>query len=170
MDPVLALKVITMGMVEGLTEFLPIFLTGQLILAGNSPDFPVVSGLFSDPRVQNFALNAVAAFLTATLLGLLFAKAFKERLVVPVPVAVAFIAGGFITLWVGRRHRNSGLAERIQTIDDMRLLDTFKVGCAQALTPIPGTSRSGASIIVGMFFGLSLKATTEFYSSSRFQH
>lgn len=191
MDPVLALKAIIMGIVEGLTEFLPISSTGHLILAGSLLDFTgpkvkvfeiaiqtgamlavcweyrvriasVLSGLFSEPRAQKFALNIVVAFLPAALLGLVFAKAIKEKLFTPVPVAMAFIIGGFIILWVERRNRNMVVAERVQTVDDMTLMDAFKVGCAQAFALIPGTSRSGASIIGGMYFGLSRKAATEF--------
>jgi undecaprenyl-diphosphatase len=191
MDLILALKAIVMGIVEGLTEFLPISSTGHLILAGSLLDFTgpkvkvfeiaiqtgamlavcweyrariatVLMGLFTERKSQRFALNIVVAFLPAALLGLVFAAKIKEKLFAPVPVAIAFIVGGFVILWVERSNKNSAAAERVQSVDEMSLLDAFKVGCAQAFALIPGTSRSGASIIGGMMFGLSRKAATEF--------
>ena len=191
MDIVLALKALIMGLVEGFTEFLPISSTGHLILAGSLLDFTgekvkvfeiaiqagamlaviwefrariahVVSGLGSDPKSQRFALNVFVGFLPAAILGLLFNKVITAALFKPVPVATAFIVGGLIILWVERRARNNPVAVRIQSVDDMTLLDAIKVGCAQAFALIPGTSRSGATIIGGMMLGLSRKAATEF--------
>ena len=199
MDPILLFKALIMGVVEGLTEFLPISSTGHLILAGSLLNFTgekvkvfeiviqagaifavcweyrariasVVSGLASERRSQKFMLNLMIAFLPAALLGLLFASRIKEKLFSAVPVALAFIIGGLIILWVERRHRQIGGADnaaadrlaRIQSVDDMSALDALKIGCAQAFALIPGTSRSGATIIGGMLFGLSRKAATEF--------
>ncbi len=191
MDPILALKAIIMGIVEGFTEFLPISSTGHLILAGSLLDFTgpkvkvfeiaiqtgamlavvweyrakiaaVLGGLFTERKAQKFALNIIIAFLPAALLGLVFASKIKEKLFAPVPVAIAFIVGGFIILWIEKRNRNSNFVARVETVDDMTMLDALKVGCAQAFALIPGTSRSGASIIGGMAFGLSRKAATEF--------
>lgn len=190
MDATLALKALVMGIVEGLTEFLPISSTGHLILTASLLDFTgdkvkvfeiaiqagamlavcweyrarivsVLSGLFSDDKSQRFVLNLVIAFIPAALLGLLFSSMIKEALFAPVPVATAFIVGGLIILWVERRHKNR-LGSRVESVDDMSAMDAFKVGCAQAFALIPGTSRSGATIIGGMMFGLSRKAATEF--------
>ncbi|TFW07622.1 undecaprenyl-diphosphate phosphatase, partial [Oxalobacteraceae bacterium OM1] len=191
MDIILAFKALIMGLVEGFTEFLPISSTGHLILAGSLLNFTtekakvfdiaiqagailavmweyrarigaVLGGLASDARQQKFALNLVVAFLPAAVLGLLFNKAIKAHLFAPVPVALAFIVGALVILWAERRHKTIPAATRIETVDDMTVIDALKVGCAQAFALIPGTSRSGATIIGGMLFGLSRKAATEF--------
>jgi len=187
MDLALALKALVLGLVEGLTEFLPISSTGHLILAADLLDFNdekgkvfeiviqtgamlavvwhyrvrfagVLAGLFSDERSRRFAVNVIVAFMPAAVLGLLFGKYIKAVLFKPVPVAVAFIVGGFVILWAERRRHTV----RVQEVDDMTWLDAIKVGFAQAFALIPGTSRSGATIIGGLLFGLSRKAATEF--------
>ena len=187
MDILLLLKAAILGIVEGLTEFLPISSTGHLILAGGLLNFndekgkvfeiviqfaailavcweyrvkilSIVSGLPREPAARRFATNLLIAFVPAAVLGLLFAGKIKQYLFAPVPVALAFIVGGFFILWAERReHKITVLA-----VDEMRWKDALKVGCAQALALIPGTSRSGATIIGGLFFGLSRKAATEF--------
>ena len=186
MDPIL-LKALVLGVVEGLTEFLPVSSTGHLILAGELLGFTgpkakvfeiviqtgamlaivweyrarftaVLTGLFRDRGAQRFAANLVVAFLPAAVLGLAFGGAIKAHLFRPVPVALAFMIGGMIILWVERRPR----APRVISVDAMTWQDALKVGCAQAFALIPGTSRSGATIIGGMLFGLSRKAATEF--------
>jgi undecaprenyl-diphosphatase len=191
MDILFALKAIIMGLVEGFTEFLPISSTGHLIVAGSLLNFTgdkaktfdiaiqagailavmweyrariatVLSGMFSDKRQQKFILNLVVAFLPAALLGLAFSKMIKAKLFAPAPVAIAFIVGALVILWAERRHTTLAGASRVETVDDMTVLDALKIGCAQAFALIPGTSRSGATIIGGMLFGLSRKAATEF--------
>jgi undecaprenyl-diphosphatase len=122
----------------------------------------VLSGLFSDRRQQRFALNVVIAFLPAAVLGVLFNKKIKEVLFAPVPVALAFIIGGFVILAVERRAKNNPVAARINSVDEITPLDALKIGCAQAFALIPGTSRSGATIMGSMMFGLSRKVATEF--------
>jgi len=191
MDIVLALKALVMGLVEGFTEFLPISSTGHLILAGSLLNFTgekvkvfeiaiqagamlaviweyrakigsVLAGVFSERKAQRFVMNIVIAFIPAAALGFIFANAIKASLFAPVPVALAFIIGGFVILWVERRARLNPVSVRVHSVDDMTALDAIKVGCAQAFALIPGTSRSGATIIGGMLFGLSRKAATEF--------
>jgi undecaprenyl-diphosphatase len=188
LDLVLLLKAAIMGVVEGLTEFLPISSTGHLILAGDLLGLTddkfkvfeiviqtgamlaivweyrlkfrrVIAGLFSDRAAQRFTLNLAIAFMPAAVLGLAFSKAIKAHLFHAVPVALAFIAGGVIILWVERALHPR---VRVHSVDDMRWSDALKVGFAQAFALIPGTSRSGATIIGGMLFGLSRRAATEF--------
>jgi undecaprenyl-diphosphatase len=191
MDIVLALKALIMGLVEGFTEFLPISSTGHLVLAGSLLNFTgekakvfeiaiqggamvaviweyhrkigeVLSGMFREARARRFALNVVVAFIPAAALGFLFEHKIKAVLFAPLPVALAFIIGGLIILWVERRAKNNPVAVRVQSVDDMTTLDALKVGIAQVFALIPGTSRSGATIIGGMMFGLSRKVATEF--------
>ncbi|MEY2633914.1 MAG: undecaprenyl-diphosphatase [Pseudomonadota bacterium] len=182
----LLLKALILGIVEGLTEFLPISSTGHLILAGALLDFNdergklfeivIQSGailavvwefrarlgrVFSnlgDPTARRFVLNVAIAFLPLAILGLLFGKAIKTHLFTPVVVASTFIIGGFIILWAEKREHRI----HIHDVDDMGPLDALKLGLAQALALIPGTSRSGATIIGGLLFGLSRRAATEF--------
>ena len=188
MDALVLLKALVLGVVEGLTEFLPISSTGHLILAGDLLGFGgdkakvfeiviqtgamlaivweyrakfagVLRGLASDREAQRFALNIAVAFVPAAVLGLAFGKAIKSHLFHAAPVALAFIVGGLIILWVERFLRPPA---RVQRVEDMTWRDALKVGIAQAFALIPGTSRSGATIIGGMLFGLSRKVATEF--------
>jgi undecaprenyl-diphosphatase len=191
LDIVLLGKAAVMGVVEGLTEFLPISSTGHLILAGALLGFDddkakvfdiaiqtgaifavilvywqkirdTVRALPSERQAQRFALNVLIAFLPAVVLGLLFGKAIKAHLFTPVVVASTFILGGFIILWAERRQARNPAVARIHAVEEMTPLDALKVGLAQCLAMIPGTSRSGATIIGGMLLGLSRKASTDF--------
>jgi len=122
----------------------------------------VLGGLFSQRKQQRFALNVAIAFLPLAVLGMLFGNLLKEYLFKPVPVALAFIIGGIIILLVERRAAANPVAVRVHSVDDMTPLDALKMGIAQAFALIPGTSRSGATIIGGMMFGLSRQVATEF--------
>ena len=183
----LLLKALILGIVEGLTEFLPISSTGHLILAGDLLGFNtergklfeiviqsgailavvweyrerftrVVCGLGRDPVANRLVINLAIAFMPLAVSGLLFKKVIEAHLFQPVPVAIAFIVGAFVILWAERREHTI----RVHSVDDMTPLDALKLGLAQMMALIPGTSRSGATIIGGLFFGLSRKAATEF--------
>ncbi len=191
MDIVLLIKAAIMGVVEGLTEFLPISSTGHLILAGALLGFDddkakvfdiaiqtgaifavilvywqkirdTVLALPTERQAQRFALNVLIAFVPAVILGLLYGKAIKAHLFTPVVVASMFIIGGFIIIWAERRQQSQPSATRVHDVDAMTAMDALKVGLAQCTAMIPGMSRSGATIIGGMLFGLSRKAATDF--------
>ena len=197
MDFMLLLKAAVMGIVEGLTEFLPISSTGHLILAGALLGFDDEKAKVFDIAIQTgailaviivywekikstvialptqrlarrFALNVLIAFFPAVLLGLLFGNAIKAHLFTPTVVASTFIIGGFIILWVegwGRKPLHDGHPDdhaRIVNVESMTPLDALKVGLVQCLAMVPGTSRSGATIIGGMLLGMSRKAATDF--------
>jgi undecaprenyl-diphosphatase len=169
---------LVLGIVEGLTEFLPVSSTGHLILAGDLIGFNGDTAKVFEIVIQTGAVLAIVweyrarflridsrlwrnlaiAFTPAAVLGLAFEHAIKARLFKPVPVAVAFIVGALVILWAERRNHRV----RVEHVDDMTWKDALKVGFAQAFALIPGTSRSGATIIGGMLFGLSRRAATEF--------
>ena len=188
MDLLLLIKALILGLVEGLTEFLPVSSTGHLIIVGDLLNFNdeigkafevviqlgailaicweyrsrllhVVGGLGRDATAQRFVVNLFIAFLPAAIIGLLFIKTIKAHLFQPFTVAIAFIIGGLIIFWVEKRHL---YAPRIHNVDEIRWPDALKIGFAQVLSLIPGTSRSGATIMGGMIFGLSRQAATEF--------
>ena len=188
MDLLLLLKALILGIVEGLTEFLPVSSTGHLILVGDLLGFNDDKGKMFEIVIQfaailavcweyrsrlgdgatgllagkedarRFVLNLLVAFIPAAALGLLFASKIKLYLFKPVPVALAFIVGGILILWAERRKH----VVTVHQVGEMTWRDALKVGLAQSLALIPGTSRSGATIIGGLFFGMSRQAATEF--------
>jgi undecaprenyl-diphosphatase len=191
LDTVLLVKAAIMGIVEGLTEFLPVSSTGHLILAGALLGFDDEKGkvfdiaiqtgaifavilvylqkirstmvaLPKDTQARQFALNVLIAFVPAVVLGLLFGKAIKSHLFTPVVVATTFIIGGIIILWAEKRQQTNASAVRVNSVDEMTSMDALKVGLVQCLALVPGTSRSGATIIGGMLLGLSRKAAMDF--------
>ena len=187
MDFASLLNALILGIVEGLTEFLPVSSTGHLILVGDllkfnnergklfeiviqsgailavcweyrSKLFQVATNLHRSAGARRFVVNVFIAFLPLAAMGLAVGKAIKAHLFQPVPVALAFIVGAFVILWAEKRQHKI----RVEAVDDMTAMDALKLGVAQAFALIPGTSRSGATIIGGLFFGLSRKAATEF--------
>lgn len=199
MDPILLLQAAVMGVVEGLTEFLPISSTGHLILTAALIDFHgekakvfdiaiqtgamlsvvweyrrrlglAVAGCTSDASAQRFLTNVAVAFVPAVVFGLLLGSWIKSKLFAAVPVAIALVVGGLLILWIERRHKRlygerdleGRRHARVETVDDMRWRDALHVGLLQCLALIPGTSRSGATIIGAVVLGFSRKAATEF--------
>lgn len=186
-DPVLLLHALILGLVEGLTEFLPISSTGHLIITGQLLGFTgekakvfmiavqlaailavvyeyraklshVLTTLHSEPASRRLAVNLMAGFLPAAVLGFLFYKQIKGYLFNPIVVASALVIGGLLILWAERRKH----VVDMPTVDDLGWRRALAIGFAQALAMIPGTSRSGATIIGGLFLGLSRKAAAEF--------
>lgn len=188
MDLLLLFKALIMGLVEGVTEFLPVSSTGHLIITSSLIDFwtkekrdvfevaiqlgailsvcyeyrerlfGVAQGMWRERAAQRFTANLLVAFLPAALLGVTFLKDIKHYLFNPTVVAIALVAGGVLILWAEKRQH----VVRAETVDDMDWRMALKVGLAQCLALIPGTSRSGATIIGGLFTGLSRKAAAEF--------
>jgi undecaprenyl-diphosphatase len=187
MDRWTAASAMVLGIVEGLTEFLPVSSTGHQIIVADLLDFSgeramafniiiqlgailavvwafrakiltVAGGLATQPKARRFTANLLIAFLPAVVLGVLFSDVIHQYLFNPITVAVALIVGGIVMLWAEKREHPI----RVHTVDDMHWTDALKIGCAQCLAMIPGTSRSGSTIIGGLLFGLSRTAATEF--------
>lgn len=187
MDLWTAFQAVLLGIVEGITEFLPISSTGHQIIVADLIGFggerarafniiiqlgailavvweyrrkilDVVVGLPYQRSAQSFTFNLLLAFLPAAVIGVIFSDLIHEFLFNPITVAGALVVGGFVMLWAEKRPH----AVQAETVDDMRWSHALKVGCAQCLALIPGTSRSASTIIGGLLFGLSRKAATEF--------
>lgn len=188
MDFMIVLKALMMGLVEGFTEFLPISSTGHLIVFGNLVGFHsnhkvfeiaiqlgavlavvfeyrqrfsgVLHGLGKDKKANRFVLNLAVAFMPAAVMGLLFSKQIKEYLFNPLSVAVMLVLGGFFILWVEKRQSYT-VPKKID-VDALRPVDALMIGIAQVFALIPGTSRSGSTIMGGMLWGIERKTATEF--------
>jgi undecaprenyl-diphosphatase len=187
MDFWTAIQALILGVVEGLTEFLPISSTGHQIIVADLLDFggeramafniiiqlgailavvwefrrkilDVVTGLPTQRNAQRFTINLLIAFLPAVVLGVIFADLIHHYLFNPITVATALVIGGIVMLWAERREHEV----HAESVDDITWKDALKVGFAQCLAMIPGTSRSGSTIIGGLLFGLSRKTATEF--------
>ena len=186
MDFIILLKALLLGIVEGLTEFLPVSSTGHLIVVGDLINFhndgkvfevaiqlgailavvfeyrqrfiSVATGITHDKKAQNFVLNLLVAFLPAAIVGLLFIKYIKLYLFNPITVATMLVLGGLVILYAERRTHTL----KVHDVDQIGWKDALKVGCAQIIAMIPGTSRSGATIIGGLFFGFDRKVAAEF--------
>ncbi len=186
-----AFKAFVLGIVEGLTEFLPISSTGHLIIAEDLLRFDIATrdvfliaiqagAIFAvcweyrlrllhmlrrigtDRTEQRLAANVVIAFIPAAVLGVLLKESIERLLFHPLPVAIALVVGGLVILVVERLHAARDYHPRVNGLDDITPLDAFKIGCAQCFALIPGTSRSGATIIGGLIFNFSRQAATEF--------
>ncbi len=192
MDWIYLMQTVVLGIVEGLTEFLPISSTGHLIIASDLVDFAqspgadtfviaiqagailavcwfyrqrifrILRGLFSEPVEQRLAVNTIVGFLPAAVIGVMVAGTIKAYLFNPITVAAALVVGGVLILWIENYQVKKQIKPRVLTMDDMTWKDALMVGFMQCLAMIPGTSRSGATIIGGLVLGLSRKAATEF--------
>ncbi|KDN11964.1 Undecaprenyl-diphosphatase [Snodgrassella communis] len=188
MDIILFLKALILGIVEGLTEFLPVSSTGHLIVVGNLLKFQTTGEVFDitiqlgailaivfeykhrfahiithigkEPATNRFVLNLAIAFIPAAIVGLLFNKQIKHFLFNPITVATALVIGGLLILWIEKRQ--SHIEPKVKNVEQMRPRDALVVGLAQILALIPGTSRSGSTIMGGMLWGIERKAATEF--------
>ncbi|MEY2700963.1 MAG: hypothetical protein RIQ52_1718 [Pseudomonadota bacterium] len=181
------INALILGIIEGITEFLPISSTGHLILAGQLLGFnddkgklfevciqsgaivavcieyrrrimDTFAGCLKPGKAQTFLINLIVAFIPTGIMGLLLGKLVKTYLFTPLVVATTFIVGGLIILWVERRRTRPS----ISSVDELNWKTALILGCFQTLALIPGTSRAGATIIGGLLSGLTRPAATEF--------
>jgi undecaprenyl-diphosphatase len=187
MENATLLGAIILGLVEGLTEFIPVSSTGHLILLGDligfqgppgrvfevaiqfgailaicwvyrAKLFGTLLGLASEPADRRFAINVSIAFLPALVLGFTLHSFIKNALFNPWVVSVALIVGGVAILWIERNLP----ATETRDIDEITPFLAFKIGCCQAIAMIPGVSRSGATIMGALLMCVERKTATEF--------
>ncbi|MFT6346708.1 MAG: undecaprenyl-diphosphatase, partial [Myxococcota bacterium] len=187
MDLTIILKAIFLGIIEGLTEFIPVSSTAHLLLSAEFIDFSyvkndvfeiviqlgaifavcvfyhkkifkIISGIFHKKSSQDFSLNILIAFLPSAVFGLCFYKILKIMFFNPLSIAIALIIGGIAILLVER------MKTKPQTlrIEDLSKLQSLKIGLFQTMAMIPGVSRSGATIMGGLLLKLDRKTSTEF--------
>jgi len=179
-------KAALLGIVEGLTEFIPVSSTAHLLLTSQLVDFTTIKNNlfeiviqlgailaicviyrskifdllihFKEKSQQKFILNLALAFLPAALIGLAFHGLIKASLFNNLTIALALIFGGIVMILVERKPRSSTVEE----LENITPLTAFYVGLFQCLAMIPGVSRSGATIIGGLILGLNRKIAAEF--------
>lgn len=188
MDFIIVLKAVILGVIEGLTEFLPISSTGHLIVFGSLLDFHSSDNVFEiaiqlgailavlveyrqrfthvlthigrDKVVNQFVCNLAIAFLPAAIIGLCFHQIIEDIFFNPISVATALVLGGLVMLWIEKRHMDQ--KARVTDVDSMKARDALVIGLAQVLALMPGVSRSGSTIMGGMWWGVERKVATEF--------
>ncbi|MGB6543189.1 MAG: undecaprenyl-diphosphate phosphatase [Xanthobacteraceae bacterium] len=182
------IKAIILGIVEGLTEFIPVSSTGHLLLIQqflgfSDEDFgksftvliqfgailallsiyfvrlwQLFTGMFTDPNARRFIIGVLIAFLPAAVIGATAYKFIKEVLFNPWVVCFALIAGGAVLLWIDRLD----LKPRYHEATGFTLPMYLVIGLAQCLSMVPGVSRSGATIVSAMLLGADRRAAAEF--------
>ncbi len=174
-------EAVILGLVEGLTEFLPVSSTGHMILTSRflglaqtdavkcfvvviqlGSILAVVFAFWRELRL-NFTLwgKLIVGFLPSALVGLV-AYDYIKGLFAPMVVAYALIVGGVVFIAVEAWHKRTGFAPRVASSEEIGWRDAFVVGCAQILAMVPGTSRSGATIVAGLLAGFSRQVAAKF--------
>ena len=187
MEGIVVFKAIILGIVEGVTEFLPVSSTGHLILFGDYLEFDAVPAqvfeitiqlgailaiyavyrirltrvafnFYKESKSRNFVVNLLIAFMPSVVVGLMLHGFITGVLFNVKVVAVSLILGGIVMVFLDRFK----IEEKFSDVDDLNKKTAFKIGLFQLIAMIPGVSRSGATIIGGMFSGLSIKSAAEF--------